>query len=87
MFKSNWYDPFITFSYGDGEVWGQISIFNPLYVVLLAFLPATLATFKWRKTMPKWMGVELWKVSLGVMVLLFVAGLLFSVLFDKSPLK
>lgn len=81
MFQGNWYDLFISFSYWDGGMKGTIAIFNPIYAVLLMFLPATLATFKKRMELPKWMGVELWKISLAIMVLLFVAGLLFSILF------
>ena len=78
--NNNWYDLFISFDYGNEVMRGSISILNPLYVVLLMFLPATLMTFKRRLELPRWMGIELWKINLAVTLLLFLAGLLFALL-------
>lgn len=75
--NNNWYDFFISFSYGNEAMRGSIFILNPIYVVLLMFLPATLMTFKRRLELPRWMGIELWKINLCVTLFLFLAGLLF----------
>lgn len=61
---------------------GVIYILNPLYVVILMFLPATLFSFKKRMVLPRWMGIELWKLSLLLMVLLFVVGVFWQLNFS-----
>ena len=71
----NWYDFFISFSYGVGSFKGTIAILNPLYVVLLLFVPSLLYSLKNRLKLPKILGLEIWKVGFLLVLGLFLLGI------------
>ena len=79
----NWYDLFISFSYGVGDFHGVIFIFNPLYVILLIFLPGILVSFKQRMKLPKVFGLEIWQIGLVITALTFILGVVWHFSIQK----